>query len=98
MRADRHGRPVRQARHRRSRARSRRWPADARPARGQAWGLGGDHQLRGPPQGHRRRAGRGDGLLECADVSNAVVFLCSEEGRYVSGQTFTVDAGFCVRA
>lgn len=37
-------------------------------------------------------------LIDCVDVSNAIAFLCSDEGRYVSGQTFTVDAGFNARA
>jgi (+)-trans-carveol dehydrogenase len=31
--------------------------------------------------------------IEPADVSNAVLFLASDEGRYVTGSTFMVDAG-----
>jgi SDR family mycofactocin-dependent oxidoreductase len=36
-------------------------------------------------------------LIEPVDISNAIVFLCSEEGRYVTGQTLGVDAGFTAR-
>lgn len=36
-------------------------------------------------------------LVECIDVSNAIVFLCSEHGRYVTGQALAVDAGFTTR-
>lgn len=36
-------------------------------------------------------------LLEPEDISNAVAWLCSDEGRYVTGTTFVVDAGFTVR-
>jgi SDR family mycofactocin-dependent oxidoreductase len=36
-------------------------------------------------------------LIEPVDVSNAIVWLCSEEARYVTGVTLPVDAGFCVR-
>ena len=32
-------------------------------------------------------------LLAPEDVSNLVVFLCSDEGRYITGQTIAVDAG-----
>lgn len=35
-------------------------------------------------------------LLEPVDVSNAMVWLCSEEGRYVTGVELPVDAGFLV--
>jgi SDR family mycofactocin-dependent oxidoreductase len=35
----------------------------------------------------------GVGSLEPSDISNTMVFLCSEEGRYITGATFTVDAG-----
>jgi SDR family mycofactocin-dependent oxidoreductase len=34
-------------------------------------------------------------LLDPGDVSNMVLFLCSEEGRYITGSTATVDAGIC---
>jgi SDR family mycofactocin-dependent oxidoreductase len=34
--------------------------------------------------------------IEPADVSNAVLFLASDEGRYVTGSTFMVDAGVTV--
>jgi SDR family mycofactocin-dependent oxidoreductase len=33
-------------------------------------------------------------LLDVQDVSNAVLYLCSDEGRYVTGTTLTVDGGF----
>ncbi|BBY29032.1 mycofactocin-coupled SDR family oxidoreductase [Mycolicibacterium sediminis] len=35
------------------------------------------------------------GMLEPEDVSAAIAYLVSDEGRYVSGVTFPVDAGFC---
>jgi len=36
-------------------------------------------------------------LIECADISNAIVWLASEEGRYVTGVALPVDAGFTNR-
>ena len=33
-------------------------------------------------------------LLDVQDVSNALLYLCSDDGRYVTGTTLTVDAGF----
>ncbi|RVW00249.1 mycofactocin-coupled SDR family oxidoreductase [Rhodococcus xishaensis] len=35
--------------------------------------------------------------VEPTDVSNAVLFLGSDEARYVTGVTFPVDAGLCVK-
>ncbi|MEV0945146.1 mycofactocin-coupled SDR family oxidoreductase [Rhodococcus sp. NPDC049939] len=35
--------------------------------------------------------------LEPTDISNAVLFLGSDEARYVTGVTFPVDAGACVK-
>jgi len=32
-------------------------------------------------------------MMDTVDVSNAVVFLCSDEGRYITGTTMAVDAG-----
>jgi len=32
-------------------------------------------------------------LIEPVDVSNALVYLASDEGRYVTGVVFPVDAG-----
>ena len=37
------------------------------------------------------------GLMEPADISNAIVYLVSDEARYVTGVTLPVDAGFSVR-
>ncbi|HEX4109849.1 MAG TPA: mycofactocin-coupled SDR family oxidoreductase [Solirubrobacteraceae bacterium] len=36
-------------------------------------------------------------MIEPVDVSNAIVWLCSQEARYVTGVTLPVDAGFCIR-
>ena len=36
-------------------------------------------------------------LVEPIDVSNAIMWLCSDDGRYVTGTTVQVDAGFLVR-
>jgi SDR family mycofactocin-dependent oxidoreductase len=36
-------------------------------------------------------------MVEAVDVSNAIVWLCSEEARYVTGITLPVDAGFMIR-
>ncbi len=36
-------------------------------------------------------------MLEPADISNAVAFLCSPEGRYITGTNLPVDAGFVNR-
>ena len=33
-------------------------------------------------------------LLGADDVSNAVLYLCSDDGRYITGTTLTLDAGF----
>jgi SDR family mycofactocin-dependent oxidoreductase len=35
--------------------------------------------------------------VEAMDISNAVLFLASDEARYVTGLTMTVDAGFAVK-
>ena len=35
--------------------------------------------------------------LEPRDISNAVLFLASDEARYVTGLEFTVDAGNTIR-
>ena len=35
--------------------------------------------------------------VESIDVSNAVLFLASDEARYVTGTTLAVDAGICVK-
>jgi SDR family mycofactocin-dependent oxidoreductase len=34
-------------------------------------------------------------LLEPEDVSNTILFLCSDEGKYITGATVTVDGGIC---
>jgi NAD(P)-dependent dehydrogenase (short-subunit alcohol dehydrogenase family) len=36
-------------------------------------------------------------LIEPQDVSNAVLFLVSDESRYVTGLEFKVDAGVTIR-
>ena len=35
--------------------------------------------------------------VEALDISNALVFLASDEARYITGVTFPVDAGFMVK-
>jgi NAD(P)-dependent dehydrogenase (short-subunit alcohol dehydrogenase family) len=35
--------------------------------------------------------------LEPVDISNAVLFLASDESRYISGVPLPVDAGFLVK-
>jgi SDR family mycofactocin-dependent oxidoreductase len=36
-------------------------------------------------------------LIEPIDISNTIAFLCSDEGRYITGQAIAVDAGFTTR-
>ncbi len=36
-------------------------------------------------------------LIDPVDISNAILFLVSDDGRYVSGVTLPVDAGFLAR-
>lgn len=36
-------------------------------------------------------------MVDARDVSNAVVWLCTDEARYITGTTLPVDAGFCNR-
>jgi len=33
-------------------------------------------------------------LIEAVDISNAIVFLASDEARYITGVTLPVDAGY----
>ena len=35
--------------------------------------------------------------MEPADISDAVVFLASDEARYITGVTLPVDAGFMLK-
>ncbi|MGO9778541.1 MAG: SDR family oxidoreductase [Streptosporangiaceae bacterium] len=35
--------------------------------------------------------------VDPADISNAVLFLASDEARYVTGATLPIDAGFVLR-
>jgi len=35
--------------------------------------------------------------VEARDISNAVLFLASDEARYITGLEFTVDAGSTIR-
>ena len=46
------------------------------------------------PPGHRCAA---DPVLESADVSDAVLFLASDEARYITGVTLPVDAGYSLK-
>ena len=62
-------------------------------------GLGGLEALIGTrpePRAHlhEHAAGRDRGAR---DISNAVLFLASDEARYVTGLEFTVDAGNTIR-
>lgn len=61
-----------------------------------------------PPSMHAQIEGRPDlvpiflnalpaPLIEASDVSNAVLFLVSDESRYVTGLEFKVDAGVTIR-
>jgi (+)-trans-carveol dehydrogenase len=34
--------------------------------------------------------------VDAEDVTNAVLFLASDEARYVTGLEFKIDAGFCL--
>lgn len=36
-------------------------------------------------------------LIDAVDISNAIVFLASDEARYITGVTFPVDAGYNIR-
>ena len=36
-------------------------------------------------------------MVEPVDISNAIVWLCSDEARYVTGVSLPVDAGFLQR-
>ncbi|MDQ2637432.1 MAG: mycofactocin-coupled SDR family oxidoreductase [Actinomycetota bacterium] len=36
-------------------------------------------------------------VVECGDVTEAMVYLCSESGRFITGVTLPVDAGLTVR-
>ena len=36
-------------------------------------------------------------MIEAEDISNAIVYLASDEARYVTGVTFPVDAGYNIR-
>ncbi len=36
-------------------------------------------------------------MIESVDISNAILFLVSDDGRYVTGVTLPVDAGFSVK-
>jgi NAD(P)-dependent dehydrogenase (short-subunit alcohol dehydrogenase family) len=36
-------------------------------------------------------------MVEAVDISNAILYLVSDAGRYVSGVTLPVDAGFSVK-
>ena len=48
-------------------------------------------------QAYRRLHPLGIPYIEPVDVSNAVLFLASDEARYITGVSFPVDAGFAIR-
>jgi (+)-trans-carveol dehydrogenase len=35
--------------------------------------------------------------VEAEDISNAVLFLASDESRYITGVTLPIDAGSCLK-
>ena len=35
--------------------------------------------------------------VEPVDISNAVLFLASDEARFITGHTLSVDAGFAIK-
>jgi len=37
------------------------------------------------------------GMIDPVDASNAIVWLVSDDGRYITGVTLPVDAGFTVK-
>ena len=37
------------------------------------------------------------GWVEPVDISNAVLFLASDEARYITGVTLPIDAGSCLK-
>jgi (+)-trans-carveol dehydrogenase len=37
------------------------------------------------------------GWVEPEDISNAVLFLASDEARYITGVTLPIDAGSCLK-
>jgi NAD(P)-dependent dehydrogenase (short-subunit alcohol dehydrogenase family) len=51
----------------------------------------------GHGRGHAvRLAAEGAGII-AVDISHAVLFLASDEARYITGVTLPVDAGFMVK-
>jgi NAD(P)-dependent dehydrogenase (short-subunit alcohol dehydrogenase family) len=36
-------------------------------------------------------------LIEASDISEAMIYLCGQSGRYITGITLPVDAGFTVK-
>jgi len=36
-------------------------------------------------------------MIESADVTEAMIYLCGQSGRYVTGITLPVDAGYTVK-
>jgi (+)-trans-carveol dehydrogenase len=35
--------------------------------------------------------------VQCEDISNAVLFLASDESRYITGVPLPIDAGSCLK-
>lgn len=50
-----------------------------------------------PPDGRNLQNALPVSVVESVDVSNALVWLCSDEARYVTGVALPVDAGFLQR-
>ena len=36
-------------------------------------------------------------VVQCEDISNAVLFLASDESRYITGVPLPIDAGSCLK-
>jgi NAD(P)-dependent dehydrogenase (short-subunit alcohol dehydrogenase family) len=52
---------------------------------------------RGQGRSHALRLAEEGADIIAIDISNAVLFLASDEARYVTGLEFTVDAGNTIR-
>jgi NAD(P)-dependent dehydrogenase (short-subunit alcohol dehydrogenase family) len=52
---------------------------------------------RGQGRSHAIRLAQEGADIIAVDISNAVLFLASDEARYITGVTLPVDAGFLVK-